>query len=330
MTLKTPIRKGFFAGSGSAAFSVPAVCKACLQLTGKFDALAEALTAPVTIAYLGTATYDMEQPRKNQTSLFEALGCTVVSVAVAEPATTPQTSELRAMISSADCVLVSGGNTLFAVRRWVELGIVDMLAAAAECGAVMAGGSAGAICWFDGGHSDSMDPETYKAAMLGLPPVTSDEASTATTDVKPWKYIRVGGTGFLPGLLCPHHDRTQSNGVPRYVDYNEMLQRHSGERGIAIDHWAALIVEGDAYRVFATPDQPGSGRKDNASGVVDFVTDGSGTPSVWVKYVGEGKSIVQQHVPWSGGSSISELFVPATAIVRDPLEDVCAQENPSS
>jgi len=27
---------------------------------------------------------------------------------------------------------------------------------------VIAGGSAGAICWFDGGHSDSMDPCTYK------------------------------------------------------------------------------------------------------------------------------------------------------------------------
>lgn len=35
-----------------------------------------------------------------------------------------------------------------------------------ESGAVLTGGSAGAICWFDGGHSDSMDPATYKNNML--------------------------------------------------------------------------------------------------------------------------------------------------------------------
>ena len=32
-------------------------------------------------------------------------------------------------------------------------------------GTIIAGGSAGAICWFDGGHSDSMDPSTYKEAL---------------------------------------------------------------------------------------------------------------------------------------------------------------------
>ena len=37
---------------------------------------------------------------------------------------------------------------------------------AADRGAVIGGGSAGAICWFDGGHSDSFDPDTFKGAML--------------------------------------------------------------------------------------------------------------------------------------------------------------------
>jgi dipeptidase E len=31
---------------------------------------------------------------------------------------------------------------------------------------ILSGGSAGAICWFNGGHSDSMDPATYKNAMV--------------------------------------------------------------------------------------------------------------------------------------------------------------------
>ncbi len=35
-----------------------------------------------------------------------------------------------------------------------------------DSGVVMTGGSFGAICWFDAGHSDSMDPATYKNSML--------------------------------------------------------------------------------------------------------------------------------------------------------------------
>jgi dipeptidase E len=37
---------------------------------------------------------------------------------------------------------------------------------AMDSGVVMTGGSFGAICWFDAGHSDSMDPATYKNSML--------------------------------------------------------------------------------------------------------------------------------------------------------------------
>jgi dipeptidase E len=33
-------------------------------------------------------------------------------------------------------------------------------------GTIMAGGSCGAMCWFDGGHSDSADPASFRKAML--------------------------------------------------------------------------------------------------------------------------------------------------------------------
>ena len=50
--------------------------------------------------------------------------------------------------------------------RWKLLGIDQKLRQAMDRGAVLTRGSAGAICWFDGGHSDSADPDTWKAAML--------------------------------------------------------------------------------------------------------------------------------------------------------------------
>jgi len=90
-----------------------------------------------------------------------------------------------------------------------------------------------------------MDPDTYKGKMLAAATAEGDkggdESSTAPSAgaaAKAWDYIRVEGLGFLPGLVCPHHDKTQSNGVLRASDFDEMLMRHSSELGIGIDHWA--------------------------------------------------------------------------------------------
>jgi dipeptidase E len=233
---------------------------------------------------------------------------------------------------------VSGGNTLFAIQRWKEEGVDCLIREAAARGAVMTGGSAGAICWFDGGHSDSMDPETYREPMIAaaqalVVPVahqtTTDEASVVTAGNAPksWVYIRVSGLGMLPGLVCPHHDRTQSNGRPRYQDFDAMLQRHRGERAVTVDHWAALVVLDGRYHVFATPGKEGScvRRGEDCS----FVTDGSGVPAVWWKEVSaDGASVVRHSVPPEGGL-LEDLLKVADEIVVDPLEAICAAENPT-
>ena len=164
--------------------------------------------------HTGTASYDLEKFRTKQCKTFQERGVDVRTLDVAR--TTPPQATVDEALGAADAVLVSGGNTLFAVERWRRAGLVAPLRAAAERGAVMCGGSAGAICWFDGGHSDSADPDWFRDAMLagegaaaegyGVGPPASPDLA------KPWAYVRVGGLGFLPGLLCPHHDRTQSNG----------------------------------------------------------------------------------------------------------------------
>ena len=167
--------------------------------------------------HTGTASYDLEKFRTKQCKTFQERGVDVRTLDVA--CTTPPQATVDEALGAADAVLVSGGNTLFAVERWRRAGLVAPLRAAAERGAVMCGGSAGAICWFDGGHSDSADPDWFRDAMLagegaategyGVGPPASPDLA------KPWAYVRVGGLGFLPGLLCPHHDRTQSNGGVR-------------------------------------------------------------------------------------------------------------------
>jgi len=167
--------RGVFAGAGSDGLAEPAVADAVIKLTGKS-------AADVTVLYLGTATYDLPGPRDRQTARFRDARCKVVSVDIALKE--PPLEEVAAAIAQADAIIFSGGNTLYAVDRCTRFGMLPALQAAMARGVVLAGGSAGAICWFDGGHSDSMDPDSYKEAMLAAAKkdIGGDESTAAPTD----------------------------------------------------------------------------------------------------------------------------------------------------
>eukprot|EP00759_Apiculatamorpha_spiralis_P059098 PhF_6_TR9695/c0_g1_i1/m.14919 len=247
--------RGVLVGSGSDGLSKDIIANAILSLVPTDRCSMSSSEMPPTVVYLGTATYDLPGPRSRQTSLLQAKGCTVIPLDVAYPKTTPPLNHIQSTMEGADIIIVSGGNTLYALRRWKECGIDVMLREACQRGCVLAGGSAGAICWFDGGHSDSMDPDTYRTAMT-----TDDkQQGNGSEQKKAWEYIRVTGLGFLPGLACPHYDRTQSNGILRKDSYREMLRLNPGEYGIALDHWAALVLDQGKYEVVSVPLQTGSG-----------------------------------------------------------------------
>ncbi|ETX04073.1 Type 1 glutamine amidotransferase-like domain-containing protein [Candidatus Entotheonella palauensis] len=260
-------------------------------------------TSTPAVLYLGTATYDLPDPEAWQTGKFAEAGCTVTALKLAS--CTPSDQDLQDQFDRADVIVASGGNTLFAVDRWVRLGVDRLMQQALQRGAVLCGGSAGAICWFDGGHSDSMDPASYKTYVLGNPsPPLSDAERTG------WDYIRVPGLGLLPGLCCPHHDQTQSNGVLRATDFDGMLLRHPGETGIAIDHFAALVIDGESYGVISIEGKTGS---------VD------GKPGVRRKTAADGQ-VQAAIVPEAG--NVRELLSPADTIVEDPRLAAARAANP--
>lgn len=101
----------------------------------------------VTLVYLGTASYDLPEKCENQTSWYSKNGATVIALDVVLKA--PPTAYMQECMERADIILVSGGNTSFAMRRWKRLGL-DVMMKEACLGprrVVMAGGSAGAI-WY--------------------------------------------------------------------------------------------------------------------------------------------------------------------------------------
>ena len=151
----TPVNsrlKGLFAGSGNGAMSQPYFVQSVIDLTKR-------AAKDVNVLYIGTASYDLQKYRDIQTCTFKELGCNVSTLDVAHES--PLLVDLEEAVLGAHVILVSGGNTLYAVERWKTLGLDGLLKDAAVRGAVMTGGSAGCICWFDGGHSDSMDPGEF-------------------------------------------------------------------------------------------------------------------------------------------------------------------------
>ena len=146
---------------------------------------------------------------------------------------TPSPESIASKIDWADVIYVGGGNTLKMMRRWRLLGVDVLLRAAHERGVVLCGVSAGAICWFDRGHSDSM--------------------SFYSPD--DWNYIAVTGMGLLSGLACPHYNGDTA-GIPRRQDFHDMLKRKGGN-GLAIDNDCAIAFTSEGYRVIAA--SPGAG-----------------------------------------------------------------------
>lgn len=135
----------------------------------------------------------------------------------------PTRKEIERKIFSADVVYVGGGNTLYMMRIWRRLGVDRILKTAYHMGTVLAGISAGAICWFDSGHSDS----------------------TSFYDPQHWKYINVRGLGLISGINCPHYDG-MTRGVPRRRDFREMIRKLGGI-GIAIENNCAIEFIDDRF-----------------------------------------------------------------------------------
>jgi len=311
-----PKLKGVFAGSGSDGMNHPQIVNAVLDLANTKE------RNQTNVLYLGTATYDLPAPKRKQTIRFIEQGCKVQSLDIAN-SVPYDSAAVKSMVEQSHVIIVSGGNTLYAVDRWRQVGLDILLRQAMHQGVVLTGGSAGAICWFDGGHSDSMDPDSFKSAMESNLK-DGDESSSLGEKAKDWEYIRVNGLGFLPGMVCPHYDKVQSNGLLRADDFDDLLQKHDTEIGIGIDHWAALEVHGDRFRVMSLPEKEGSVLKDENNKPY-FSSDRKGTPGIWIKEV-KGNEIRAKLCPQEG--SIQDLLRAPSSIVEDYRVGICRDLNP--
>ena len=173
------------------------------------------------LLFLPTASGDGDRYIESVNNYFgKRLGCVIDVLTLTK--TIYSQKQLRDKISKADIVYVGGGNTLKMMKIWRKLGVDVLLEEAYNKGIVMSGLSAGSICWFRYGNSDSARFGKNKTASM----------------------IRVSALGLLPFLHCPHYDIETG----REVSLKKMMQKTSGV-AIAIDNCAAIEVVNDEFRI---------------------------------------------------------------------------------
>ena len=123
---------------------------------------------------------------------------------------------LHELVLSQDALFVSGGNTANMLAIWRAHGFEHVVREAWEQGVVLAGSSAGMICWFEAGVTDSYGPQ-----LDGMR----------------------DGLGFLPGSACPHYDGEER----RRPVYRELVAA-GFPPGVAADDAVALHFVGTELR----------------------------------------------------------------------------------
>ena len=97
--------------------------------------------------------------------------------------------KMKAKFEKADFLYVGGGNTVFMLEHWRKTGLLQYIREAYERGVLIAGLSAGAICWFDEMYSDS---------------------------VVEGEYAMYPGLGWIKGKISPHYDE-------RMLDFDDIV-----------------------------------------------------------------------------------------------------------
>ena len=106
------------------------------------------------VLFIGTASNDAEGYIEKMVFCFSQIGCVVKALQVATKSYTQE--EIRELISWADIIYVGGGDTIFMMNTWKKYGLDALLKDIYQKdSAILMGISAGAMCWFQCGCTDS-------------------------------------------------------------------------------------------------------------------------------------------------------------------------------
>ncbi|MFC4560137.1 Type 1 glutamine amidotransferase-like domain-containing protein [Virgibacillus kekensis] len=172
------------------------------------------------ICFVPTASGDSENYISRFYNFFEKQNCKPSHLSLFNP----PTRDLESYLLEKDIIYVGGGNTRNLLALWKEWDLDKVMKKALKQGVILAGISAGSICWFEEGVTDSFGD--------GLEPLK--------------------GLGFLKGSNCPHYDGEDE----RRLSYQEMISSGKIKAGIAADDGVALhYIEGALSKIVSSRPQ---------------------------------------------------------------------------
>lgn len=184
----------------------------------------EAASTVPKVLFIPTASEDDAGYCKAFRNQYEnTLGCEVEELLLYR--NRPSSRRIQQLIAQADIIYVGGGNTLRMMKLWRKLCVDRHLEKARKRGAVLCGLSAGAICWFRQGNSDSRKFQ--------------DESNKTL--------IKVRGLNYADLLMCPHYDVEKH----RQPSLKVMMENTPGV-AIGLDNCAALHIKDNQYRILAS------------------------------------------------------------------------------
>ena len=169
------------------------------------------------VAFIGTAHGDADLGRLRFYAGFSQFSCKPTHLPLF--ARTP--GDLESFVLEQDAIYVGGGNTRSMLAVWRDWALDAHLRRAWESGIVLGGASAGSICWFEHGLTDSI-----AGPLTALPCL-----------------------GFLEGSNCPHYDSESQ----RRPTFQKLVARGSMPGGCAADDGAALhYIDGKLAHVVSS------------------------------------------------------------------------------
>ncbi|MDQ0208778.1 Type 1 glutamine amidotransferase-like domain-containing protein [Alkalicoccobacillus murimartini] len=164
----------------------------------------QAGTANPKICFVPTAGGDQDHYIKRFYDAFKHKPCTPTHLSLFDA----NFKDLEAFVFEQDIMYVGGGSTRNMLILWREWGLDEILIKAYQKEILLAGISAGAICWFEQGLTDPLNGPLYK----------------------------IDGLGLLKGSACPHYD-----GEEKRRPFYEALVKEGGiMEGYGINDGTAL------------------------------------------------------------------------------------------
>ena len=155
------------------------------------------------VCFIPTASAEDKAYTVNFYAVYSKLNCNPIHINFFQ-----RTPRLDSLINKQDIIFVGGGNTKSMLAVWREWKLDKLLLKAYNRGAILCGVSAGAICWFRQGITDSW------ASNLNV----------------------MDCLDFVPECCCPHYDGE----TDRRPSVHDMIKNNKFSSCLAVEDGAAL------------------------------------------------------------------------------------------